>query len=84
MLTIAERLSSMQDDLNSTRLKLKRAEDFEVKYDWIVKYNSNLLSENDLFTQEIQIWESGGWENQTQAEDGAECISKIHRGEVEI
>lgn len=45
----------MQDELSNARLRLRRAEDFEIKYDLIVKQNSNLLSENDLLTKEIQI-----------------------------
>ena len=47
-------LATLQDELSSARLRLRRAEDFEIKYDMVGKQNSNLLSENDLLTKEIQ------------------------------
>jgi hypothetical protein len=37
-------LNTLQDELSSARLRLRRAEDFEIKYDLIIKQNSNLLT----------------------------------------
>ena len=37
-------LNMLQDELSSARLRLRRAEDFQIKYDLIVKQNSNLLT----------------------------------------
>ncbi len=34
--------TSLQDDLNKARIRLRRAEDFELKYELILKQNTHL------------------------------------------
>jgi hypothetical protein len=37
----------MQEDLNKARIRLRRAEDFELKYELILKQNTYLQNELD-------------------------------------
>jgi hypothetical protein len=39
--------NSMQEDLNKARIRLRRAEDFELKYELILKQNTYLQNELD-------------------------------------
>lgn len=38
-------LNIVQDELSRARVRLRRAEDFEIKYDLLLKQNSNLLAD---------------------------------------
>lgn len=39
--------TSIQEDLNKARIRLRRAEDFELKYELILKQNTQLNNELD-------------------------------------
>lgn len=45
----------LQDELSSARVRLRKAEDFEIKYDLVLKQNNNLLAENDRLVKELQL-----------------------------
>ena len=38
-------LNIVQDELARARVRLRRAEDFEIKYDLLIKQNSNLVAD---------------------------------------
>jgi hypothetical protein len=46
-------LNDLQDELNKARIRLRRSEDFELKYDIIMKSNSNFMVDLELKEKEI-------------------------------
>lgn len=46
-------LSLLQDELSGARVRLRKAEDFEIKYDLVLKQNNNLLVENERLSKEL-------------------------------
>lgn len=45
--------NSLQEDLNRARIRLRRAEDYELKYELILKQNTNLQNEIDKKDKEL-------------------------------
>ena len=45
--------NQLQEDLNKARIRLRRAEDFELKYDLIMKQNTALNNELDKKDKEL-------------------------------
>lgn len=48
-------LSLLQDELSGARVRLRKAEDFEIKYDLVLKQNNHLLAENDRLSKDLQL-----------------------------
>lgn len=46
-------LAQLQDELGLARFRLHKAEDFEIKYELLVKQNQLLTAENERMTREL-------------------------------
>jgi hypothetical protein len=62
-------LGLLQDELSSARIRLRKAEDFEIKYDLVLKQNNNLLAENDRLSKDLQIARVDAEKNRLKLEE---------------
>ena len=70
--------NTLQEDLNKARIRLRRAEDFELKYQLILKQNSNLQNELDKKDKELN-------QKRSQLENlKVEASEKNNKGEDDI
>jgi hypothetical protein len=48
-------LAQLQDELGLARFRLHKAEDFEIKYELLVKQNQSLANDNDRLIKDLTI-----------------------------
>ena len=59
----------MQDELSKARVRLRRAEDFEIKYELILKQNANLTSDLEKMEKDLCELKSNNEQLKVRVED---------------